>query len=60
MLDIPHMPPAALRNIRGRRGSLQMWVEDILDEDADGFRPPSPIAWASQLWDMKFFDNIYL
>ncbi len=58
MLDIPHVPPAALRNIRRRRGSLQMWVEDILDEDGDGFRPPSPIAWASQLWDMKFFDNI--
>ncbi len=60
MLDIPHVPPAVLRNMRRRRGSLQMWVEDILDEDADGFRPPSPIAWASQLWDMKFFDNIYL
>ena len=35
-----------------------MWVEDVLDEDGDGFRPSSAIAWASQLWDMKFFDNI--
>ncbi len=58
MLDIPHVPPAALRTLRGRRGSLQLWVEDVIDEDEDGFRPPNAIAWASQIWDMQFFDNI--
>ncbi len=58
MLDIPHVPPAALRTLGRRRGSLQLWVEDVIDEDEDGFRPPNAIAWASQLWDMQFFDNI--
>jgi len=35
-----------------------MWVEDVIDEDKDEFRPPNAIAWASQLWDMQLFDNI--
>ena len=60
MLDIPHVPPAALRTLRRRRGSLQIWVEDVIDEDGDGFRPPNAIAWAPQLWDMQFFDNNHL
>ena len=47
-----------LRTIGRRRGSLQIWLEDALDEDDGGFRPPNPIAWVQQLWDMYFFDNL--
>ncbi len=58
MLDLPRVPPVVLRTIGERRGSLQIWVEDTLDEESDAFQPPTPREWVGQLWDMYFFDNL--
>ncbi len=58
LIDIPRIPPVVSRTIRGRKGSLQIWLEDALDEEGDSFAPPSGLAWAEQLWDMYFFDNL--
>ena len=58
MIDLPRVPPAVLRTIGDRGGSLQIWLEDTLDEESDAFQPPIPREWVGQLWDMYFFDNL--
>jgi len=58
MIDLPRVPPVVLRTIGDRRGSLQIWLEDTLDEESDTFQPPTARAWVGQLWDMYFFDNL--
>jgi hypothetical protein len=57
LLRIFNIPPVVLRSIGRREGSLQIWVEDVLDEDKAGFKPPDIGAWVHQLRDMIFFDN---
>lgn len=44
MIDMTRVPPAVLRTIGERSGSLQIWVEDTLDEESDAFQPPTPLA----------------
>lgn len=58
LIDMPLVPPVVLRTYDRRRGSLQIWVEEVLDEEGDRFAPPNPRAWAEQLWDMYLFDNL--
>ena len=58
LIGMPYVPPAALRTIRGRKGSVQIWIEDALDEDGDEFQPPSALEWVEQIWDMYLFDNL--
>ena len=57
-LGIINIPPAVLRRIDGRDGSLQAWVEDLLDEESETFKPPDSLAWVRQVRDMKLFDNL--
>ena len=60
LLGIHNVPPAVLRRIGGRDGSLQLWVENARDEE-EGIRPlhpPSVDAWIRQLRDMILFDNL--
>jgi hypothetical protein len=56
-LGITNIPPAVRRRIDSRDGSMQIWIEDTLDEETDGFKPPSISAWIRQLRDMILFDN---
>lgn len=58
LIGLPIVPPATFRDIRGRNGSLQIGLEDAIDEDGPGFQPPSPLAWSEQISDMYFFDNL--
>ncbi len=58
MLEFDRVPPVVLRTIGNRRGSLQIWVEDTLDEESDTFQPPRNLEWVTQIWDMRFFDNL--
>jgi len=58
LLDIPNVPPVTLRRVGRRDGSAQIWLEDALDEDSDGFKPPRPRQWVQQIWDMVLFDNL--
>ena len=58
LIDMPRVPPVVLRTIGERRGSLQIWIEDTIDEESDAFQPPTPREWVGQLWDMYFFDNL--
>jgi hypothetical protein len=58
LLGLDNLPPVVLRDMEGKRGSLQIWMEDSLDEEAEGFSPPSAMEWGQQLWEMHFFDNL--
>lgn len=58
LLGIDAVPPVVRRRIRDRDGSLQIWIEDVLDETGESFEPPDPHAWVGQLWEMYFFDNL--
>ena len=57
-LGITNVPPVVRRRVGGRDGSMQGWVEDILDEKGEGFKPPSVSVWIRQLRDMILFDNL--
>ena len=57
-LGITNIPPAVRRRLDGRVGSMQIWIEDILDEKGEGFRPPSISVWVRQLRDMILLDNL--
>lgn len=56
-LGITNIPPAVRRHIGRRDGSLQLWIEGVLDEEEDGFKPPNIGAWVRQVRDMILFDN---
>lgn len=58
LLGIHNVPPAVLREFRGRKGSMQLWIENVRDRKKDGFDPPSVAAWLGQIRDMVFFDNL--
>lgn len=56
MLGLHNVPPVVLRDIERRRGTLQIWVEDALDEESAKFAPPA--GWARQYSNMTLFDNL--
>ena len=57
-LGITNIPPVVRRRVGRQDGSIQIWIEDVLDEKEEGFRPPSVSAWVRQLRDMILFDNL--
>ena len=57
-IGITNIPPAVRRRVGGRDGSMQIWIEDLLDEEKDGFKPPNITAWVRQLRDMILLDNL--
>jgi hypothetical protein len=59
-LGLGRVPPTTDRRIQGRSGSVQIWVEGSLDEEAKDFKPPRPLDWVRQVWDRDFFDNLIL
>ena len=58
LLGLDAVPPATSRKVRGRRGSVQIWLAPTLDETGEGFRPPNAAEWVHQLWSMYVFDNL--
>ena len=59
-LGLDSVPPAVLRVLEDRSGSVQIWVENTRDEESPGFAPPNVRAWVKQVWDMNLFDNLIL
>ena len=61
MLGLDNVPPAVERFIRGRSGSVSMWVENAMTERerlAKKIPPPDPERWMRQLYVMRVFDNL--
>lgn len=58
MLGLNMVPPTVVREIRGQRGSLQLWVDGcrLYEEVAD--EVPQTEAWEHQQSRMRTFDNL--
>jgi hypothetical protein len=55
------IPPTVLREIQGKKGSLQAWVEDCLMETErreKKLHPPDEWRWIAQMLTMHLFDNL--
>jgi hypothetical protein len=58
MLGLDMVPPTVVREIRGKKGSLQLWIEDCeLFKDAEG-RPAKAYEWSKELARMVMFDAL--
>ncbi len=61
MLGLDSVPPAILRTIHGREGSLQLWLEQArryTDTRNEKLDPPDPVQWSKQIHVMRVFDNL--
>ena len=61
MLGLDNVPPAIIYEYKGKRGSLQLWVEEAESENeriARGGRVTAPAQWHLQKQKMKIFDNL--
>ncbi len=61
ILGLDTVPPVVLRSYAGRRGSLQIWLEDTMMESErqkKKIRPPDPKRWNQQVQILRVFDNL--
>ena len=61
MLGLDNVPPATLRKLKNKSGSVQIWVEGAMTEKAmtkDGNKPPDPKRWNKQLQMINTFDAL--
>jgi hypothetical protein len=61
MIGLNSVPPAILRDINGRPGSLQIWIEKSMTEKArlrNGIKVPNEARLLLQLQVMTIFDNL--
>lgn len=61
MLGLDNIPPVVVREIEGKEGSLQAWVEQSMTERTRSEKdidPPSPMEWMYQHQIMRLFDNL--
>jgi hypothetical protein len=60
-LGIPYVPPATLRTINNQKGSLQLWIENAMDEEKrkkTGAKPTDPSRWNNYIHTMHVWDNL--
>ena len=61
LLGLDNVPPVILRKLRGKRGSLQAWVENTMTDKSrvsDNITAPDKMLWNKQMWNMRVFDNL--
>jgi hypothetical protein len=61
LLGLDNVPPVVLRKFRGKRGSLQAWVENTMTERSrirDNLKAPDKVLWSKQIWNRRVFDNL--
>ncbi len=61
LLGIDNIPPVVEREVEGRKGTLQAWVEGAMTEvtrKEKGLEPPEPSRWMFQYQVMWLFDNL--
>jgi len=61
MLGIDNVPPATLRTLDGKRGSVQLWIENATSESrrmAKGLQPQQPASWHRQKQALAVFDSL--
>jgi hypothetical protein len=62
MLGRDNVPPATLRKVDSKSGSVQIWVENARTQKSMGKReaiqPPDPVRWNKQLQMINVFDAL--
>ena len=61
ILGLYNIPPTVYREIEGRSGSVQLWMEKTtkeVDRREKGITPPDVTSWNRQSHDMRVFDNL--
>jgi hypothetical protein len=61
LLGITNIPPAVLRTVHGKEGSLQLWIPGTVPEKerlAQGQSAPDQIRFRRQVFDMDVFDAL--
>jgi hypothetical protein len=61
LLGLDAIPPIVARNIEGRRGSVQLWIENAMTEGSRKKKkllPPDLQQHARQMWKMEIFDAL--
>ena len=61
MLGITNIPPAVLRTLNGKEGSLQLWLDGTIPEKermAQGKKAPDKVRFRRQVFDMDVFDAL--
>jgi hypothetical protein len=60
-LGLHQIPPAVPRNLEGKEGSLQAWVEEAMTEakrQEEGHKPPDVLRWARDQVEEQVFDAL--
>ncbi len=61
LLGIQRVPPVVMRRYHGKEGSLQIWVENAIDEETrrrQGLQPPDAARWAHDQALRLVFDTL--
>lgn len=61
LLGLDRVPPIVLRRVRGKDGSLQIWLEETITEKTrqdEGIKPPEIARFHHQRSTMHLFDNL--
>ena len=61
MLGLDNVPPATLRKLKNKNGSVQIWVENAMTQKSmnkQNLKPPDEKRWNKQLQIMNTFDAL--
>ncbi len=61
LLGLNMVPPTVERNYNGRKGSVQLWVENAMtekDRRTNNMEPPDVKEWNRQLFQVRLFDRL--
>jgi hypothetical protein len=61
MLGMDNVPPTTLRSVNGEKGSIQIFLENAMDEEKrlkNKMAPPDADRWNDRIQILRFFDNL--
>lgn len=61
LIGLGMVPATVQRTVDGKQGSLQFFVDSVMDEQQrlkKNIRPPNPILWNQQVQKIKLWDNL--
>ena len=61
LLGLNMVPPTVERSFNGKKGSVQLWVENCMtekDRKLKKMEPPDLALWNNQIFQVRLFDNL--